>query len=321
MIRAALLLLAPVLALAPRTAGAQQAPAAPARESSFERSTVEVEPSRGPIGAVVIDNRYGDVRVEGHDGDTVVIHAYKRAPDDAALERLKVSLVADPRGGLRIGTRLAEGREGARLAAGSIRIDLVVQAPRDAAVSAKLFKGAVQVTGMENGADLETEEGDIEVRHASGRIETDAARGHQQFTEVVGDLQARGQFGDVDLDRVRGKRLETMLHQGKVTGRRITSRNLTIWVTRGDIRIEGIVLAGGTWRLMTRTGNIEVKLAQGTPLSLRARARNGEVSLPSALRAARRDDRGWTLASSQQRARTQAMLELAANIGNIAVSF
>ncbi len=304
-----------VLAAAPAPAAAQTA-----RESSFERSVVEVAPSKGPIDQLVIDNRYGDVRVEGHDGDTVVIHAFKRAADDAALERLKVSLVADPSGALRIGTRLAEGREGAAVAAGSIRIDLVVQAPRDAAVSATLFKGAVQVRGMENGADLRTEEGEIDVRNSSGRITTHTARGKQQFSEIVGELEAAGQIGDLQLEMIRGKRLQAMLHQGTVMGRRISSRNLTIWVTRGDIRIEGVAAAGGSWRLMTHNGNVEVRLAPSAAVALRARARSGQVNLPSALRAARRDDQGWTVASNAARARA-AMLELAANVGNIAVSF
>jgi len=304
-----------VLAAAPGAASAQQA-----RESSFERSVVEVAPSTGPIDKLVIDNRYGDVRVEGHDGDTVVIHAFKRAADDTALERLKVALVADPSGALRIGTRLAEGREGAAVAAGSIRIDLVIQAPREAAVSATLFKGTVAVRGMENGADLKTEEGEIDVRNSSGRITTHSALGKQQFSEIVGELEAAGQIGDVELEMIRGRRLQAMLHQGTVVGRRISSRNLTIWVTRGDIRIEGVAAAGGKWRLMTHNGNVEVRLAPGAAIALRARARGGQISLPSALRAARRDDQGWTVASSAQRARA-AMVELAANVGNIAVSF
>ncbi|HTM22609.1 MAG TPA: DUF4097 family beta strand repeat-containing protein [Kofleriaceae bacterium] len=304
------------LLLAPRAAAAQE------HTGSFERSVVEVEPSAGPIAAVTIDNRYGDVRVEGHDGDTVVIHAFKRAGDDDALERLKVSLVSTPSGGLRIGTRLAEGREGARIAAGSIRIDLVIQAPRDAAVSARAFKGNVQLFGMENGARLDTEEGDIEVRHASGKIETDAARGKQQFSEIVGDLQARGQFGAMELDTVRGLRLEAMLHEGSVIGRRITSRNVTVWISRGNIRIDGTATLGGSWRLMTYQGDVEVRLGRALPMTVRARARSGQVHLPPQLRAAPRDDDGWTLASNQQRAaRAEAMLELASSIGNIAVSF
>ncbi len=307
------------LALAPRAAARAQEPA---REGSYERSVVEVEPSAGPIAEVAIDNRYGDVRIEGHDGDTVVIHAFKRAADDATLERLKVALVSTPTGGLRIGTRLAEGREGARIPAGSIRIDLVIQAPRDAAVAAKAFKGNVWVKGMENGADLDTEEGDIEVRHASGKIETDAARGKQQFSEIVGELQARGQYGDVELDTVRGMRLSAMLHHGTVVGRHITSRNVTVWISRGDIRIEGSASIGGTWKLMTHQGNVEVRLGPSTPMTVRARARSGQVALPSTLHAAPRDDKGWQTASNQQRAaRAQAMLELQASIGNIAVSF
>jgi putative adhesin len=175
---------------------------------------------------------------------------------------------------------------------------------------------------MDNGAQLDTEEGDIEVRNASGKIETDAARGKQQFSEIVGDLQARGQYGAMELDTVRGLRLEAMLHEGSVIGRRISSRNVTVWISRGNIRIDGTAGLGASWRLMTYQGDVEVRLARAMPMILRARARSGQVHLPPQLRVAQRDDDGWTVASSQQRAaQAQALLELASTIGNIAVSF
>jgi len=305
--------------VAPRVAAAQ-APA-PAPVSSFEKSAVEVQPSHGPIHAVIIDNTYGDVRVEGHDGDTVVIHAFKKAPDDASLERLKVSLLAEPSGALHIGTRLGTGGEGTRLAAGSVRIDLVIQAPRDAAVSARVWNGSLVVAGMENGADLEANDGLIEVSHASGKIATQAAQGDQRFSEVVGDVEARAVVGNVDLDAVRGRRLDAMLRRGRVVGRRVASAEVKISVIDGDVDLQGTATVNSRWRVVTYRGNVAVKINEGVPVTIKARTRSGDVGLPAALRAAHRDDQGWTVASSQQRARTQAMLELAANIGNIAVSF
>ena len=64
-----------------------------------ERDVVELAPARGvSIKSIDVDNRLGDVRIEGHDRDNISILAIKRAPDMETIERLKVSLVPDPNG-------------------------------------------------------------------------------------------------------------------------------------------------------------------------------------------------------------------------------
>src|SRR5262249_2350469 len=65
---------------------------------------VEVQPPGKGYKRVTIDNALGNVRIEGHDGAGVIIETNKRAPDEETLDRLRVSLVPDPDGTVRITT-------------------------------------------------------------------------------------------------------------------------------------------------------------------------------------------------------------------------
>lgn len=289
-------------------------------EGVYERGVVEVEPSVSAIRTVHIENHLGDVRIEGHDSDRVVIHAFKRAPDDATLERLKVILVPDPNGVVRIGSRIATGAEMKRLSAGAVRIDLVVHAPRSAAVVGAVWNGALSVSGMDNGAELSANEGDIVVESSSGRIVTSSALGAQKLREIVGEVDARGMYGELDLEIVRGRRLAATMHEGRVVARRIKSRSVTVQVTRGDIVLHGEPQLGGSWSIITYRGNIEIAVARRAAMQIRARARRGTVKLPSAVQPARADSSGW-IAGNHGAARNPAQIELAAHLGNIRVDW
>lgn len=286
----------------------------------FERGVVEVQPSARPIEELTISNRLGSVRIEGHDSDTVIIHALKRAPDDDTLDRLKVSLLPDSNGVVRIETRVATGGELRPLRAGSVRIDLIIQAPRAAALQARVWNGALEVEGMDNGADLTANEGDISVDRTSGRIVTSSAQGRQRLTEIVGEVDARGLLGELAFDMVRGRRLEAVLHEGRIIAHRIRSRDVAIRVARGDIELHGIPALQGSWSVVTYRGNVQLQVSDRTAFLVRARARRGTVKLPDQLRAAREDGGGW-ISGQHGGTRHPANIEVAAAIGNIAVTF
>lgn len=120
---------------------AGEAAGSDARTGASEEVVVVLEtPDSEPIEVVTIDNHLGDIRIEGHDAKALVIHAYKRAPDDAALDQLRVSLVRAPGGRVLItaADRRAEMNE---LLGSPVRIELVVRAPRRAAVDVRIGEG------------------------------------------------------------------------------------------------------------------------------------------------------------------------------------
>jgi hypothetical protein len=290
----AALLLAPSLALAgpPESAPAQVAPppaaaqpAPPPGAAVYERDQVEVDPSAGVhVDELVVDNRLGAVRIEGHDREAVVIAAVKRAPDAETLERLKVTLIPDPSGAVHISTAMAPGPDARPIPSGSVEIDLVVKAPRSAQVKAQVWNDRLTLVGMENGAELLANDGEIGVQNASGTIVTHSAAGTQRFVEVVGKVDAQVIHGDVELAAVRGDRLDASVHDGRIQGRQMRVRQAWVSTIRGDIHFEGQAVAGGQYRITSLRGDIVVTLMSSAPISVEAFASAGTVTLPPRLR-------------------------------------
>jgi hypothetical protein len=294
-----------------------------ADDGVVERDVVELAPARGvSITSIDVDNRLGDVRVEGHDSNTISILAIKHAPDEETMERLKVSLVPDPNGPVTISTSLLAGQEARPVPAGSIRIDLVILAPRGARVQAEAWKGKLAVKGVDNGAELVTDDGDIDVTQVSGNVSTESAHGHHSFAEIYGAIDARAVQGDLDLDLVRGDHLAAVVQLGHVVAHRLRVRDLSVRITRGDAVIEGEAIPGGHYQIASYWGNVQVKLRGKTPVRIAANTRSGSVSLPARLR--RRETRAFgdseRVTGSLGNGRSPADLDLRTRVGSITVA-
>src|SRR5204863_4243245 len=96
----------------------------------IERARLEVQPAGRSFKQITIDNPLGDVVIEGYDGTAIQIETKKSAPDDEALERLRISLVPNPDGTVRITTTADRDKENKPLGRRAVRIDLKVRAPR-----------------------------------------------------------------------------------------------------------------------------------------------------------------------------------------------
>ena len=252
--------------------------AAWADKGVVERDKVDVSPAKGvTIDKVIIDNRFGKVTVKGHDSPGITIIAHKRAPDEATLDRLKVSLVPDPAGPVSINTALLASEEGRPLSAGSITIDLLVYVPRSARVDATTWTGAVALQDLDNGAAINTNEGDIDVKNCTGDIETHAAQGTQEFVEIFGDLQAEGISGAMIMKVVKGDRLGARMHDGTIAAKQVRAREVALRTTSGDIEFDGEAVNGGSVRIVSHSGNVRVSFRQGTALRVDAFSKRGAI--------------------------------------------
>lgn len=257
----------------------------PAPAGVYVQDLLEATPPPGThITRLQVDNRLGDIRIVGHDGPGLSIFAVKHAPDEVTLERLEVKMVQDPSGPVSIRTQLAPSREARPIAAGSARIDLVIRVPRDARLEATVWNGRLRVRGLDNGAQVSANEGDIAVAQVSGPIVADIAEGKQRFEHIYGDIETRSLVGDVDLDVIRGPRLETSVKDGNVTARRVKVRELEIHVIKGDVRVQGEAMAGGHYRIASYRGDITARIRRGVHARVSARAPRGRLSLPERLR-------------------------------------
>jgi hypothetical protein len=304
-----------VLAAAPAWAQTQDPTGAlDAGGSVYERDVVSVEPVVATT-LLSVDNRLGEVRVQGHDSDKIIISAYKQALDQETLERLEVTLVPDVGGSVRIATALTTGREARPVKSGSISLNLVIRAPRSARVEARVWNGRLEVAGMENGAELSSNRGSIEVKNASGTIVTHSASGEQTFQEIFGTVEAQSIAGRMDLAVVRGRRLDASVHDGRIDGRAVRVSELSLRATKGDIRLRAHALAGGSYRIGTISGDIAVEFASVAPVRVHARSRTGAVKLPGSL-SARSDDAGAWRGTRAGRGQP-AVIELRSRAGSI----
>jgi hypothetical protein len=248
-------------------------------EPVYETSTFQVAPvsKKKPITGVVVDNSLGDVRIEGHDGAGLIIETTKRANDHETLERLRVSLIPDPDGTYRIDTLINDLTGGKPVSVGSVRIDLVIHAPRDAHVDGRVGDGTLALVNMDAGGELDAATGRIEVKNVAGPVFARSVDAPMSLTEVFGVIDAQVVAGDVSLDTIRGDRLSASVHKGKIEGRRVRSREVELITTSGDVDLEGEAPVGAAILIASVRGSIDVRMRGAGGLAVRARGRKVDL--------------------------------------------
>jgi len=254
-----------------------------------ERARLEVAPGGKAFEQITIENPLGDVIVEGYDGTSILIETKKAAPDQDALERLRISLVPNPDGTVRISTTADGGREVRPLARSAVRIDLVVRAPRDARIDAAVSSGKLEVVNMDAGGELDTASGPISVRNVAGGLSTHSVTGPTSLAQVFGSVDAQTISSDLELDTIGGERLVAYANRGKIAGRRVRARHVELTTTDGGIVLEAETALHGRLIVASLKGDVEVRLRRQGPVAIRARG--GKVDLGSATLVAHRD--GW----------------------------
>lgn len=315
--RAALVLATAAILAAPGRAQADSDSRAAARATSdaapgvIAQTELEVGPAGKRITRVEVDNPLGNVRVIGHDAPGLRITAVKRAPDDGTLARLRVSLTPDAAGPMRIITAVDPGKETRPVTRRLVQIDLVIEAPRDAWVDGRTGDGLLELINMDAGGELDSASGAVIVRNVSGPVTAHTVDAALSLAEVFGVVEAGALAGDVTLDTIRGDRLVATAHAGRISGRRVRSRNLELTTTSGDIDIEGHLVAGGTVRIATVRGRVNVALRGAATV----RASAPSVTLVKAGEV--REEAGGWRAAQYGAVRTAAAIELVSRHGAV----
>jgi hypothetical protein len=246
-----------------------------------ERATLTVAAGRRPIRAVSIDNPLGDVTIEGHDGTSVQIESIKHAPDADTLARLRVTLVPDPDGTVRLTSALGDGRERPPAALGTIRIDLVVRVPRAARVEGRVGRGTLEARNLDAGAELDAGAGAIVVANVAGGVLARSVDGNQHFAQVFGNLDAHAVDAELELDTVRGANLTAQVYRGAIAGRGLASRRMRLTAVHGDITVATEAQPGGSIIVSSIDGSVNVTVHSPGRIKVRARA-GGTLTLAGA---------------------------------------
>lgn len=289
----------------------------------FEKDFVEIQTPEGvKVDKVSIDNRLGNVSVQGHDHPYISIQSFKRADDTQALERLVVSLIPDASGHVRVSTALRAGEELRPLRKGSVSVDLLVYVPRTAEIHAQLWKGELQVSKVDNGANLKVDKGSIDVKQVSGRVVSHMRRGDQAFSQLFGDLQAQGIEGELGMHDIQAKQLHASLVRGKITGRNLKSKDLQLRNVFGDIDLEARFTPGGKYLVVSRKGKVTVAFRGDTLVAMTVVS--PEASIDSALAPKRLGTSLWEAHFGMQKGQAKgrvrpAHLEIRSSSGSVAL--
>lgn len=281
-----------------------------------ERSRLEVQPVTGKaIKQISIDNPLGDVKVEGYDGTSILIETRKQAPDEEGLDRLRVSLVPNPDGTVRITTTADGGKEFKSVARSAMRVDLIVRAPREARVEAMVSAGTLEVNNMDAGGELDSASGSISVQNVQGALSTHTVTGPTSLTQVFGSVDAQTLSSHLAFDSIRGERLVASANKGSIAGRRVRSRDVELTTTDGKITLEAESSLRSRLVVASLRGDIDVKLRRNGVLIVRARGT--KVNLGSAMAHAKSQADGWvqTQIGILQAKQAPALVELRSRYG------
>jgi hypothetical protein len=297
------------LALVLATAGVAAAEPQPA----VERSRLEVQPGGKPIKQLSIDNPLGDVKIEGYDGTSIQIETRKQAPDDEGLDRLRVSLVPNPDGTVRITTTADKPVEAKPVARSAVRIDLVIRAPRNAHVDATVAAGKLEVINMDGGGELDSASGPLSVRNVQGELYTHTVSGATTLAQVFGSVDAATISADMDLDTIAGEKLFASANRGRIAGRRVRSREIELTTTEGRIMLEAEAALHGHLVVASLRGDVEVHLHRHGPVYLRARGSKVDLGQQQTVHP---QPNGWS-ETTFGRGDQPALVELRSTYGNV----
>jgi hypothetical protein len=286
-------------------------------QGMVERARLEVQPGGKPIKELSIDNPLGDVKVIGYDGASLMIETRKVGPDEEALDRLRVSLVPNGDGTVRIATTADGGAELKKLARSAVRIDLIVRAPRAARVEAVASAGALDVENMDAGGDLDTASGPISVRNLQGELSTHTVSGATSLAQVFGSVDAQTLASDLQLDTIGGERLFASANRGKIAGRRVRAREVELTTVDGKIVLEAEAPLRGHLVVASLRGDVDVQLRRRGAVRIRAHAVKLDLGAASAGATARPD--GWVESQLGELAAgtLPALVELRSSYGNV----
>ena len=243
---------------------------ASADDGANEKARVDVAPSGHAFTSITVDNPLGDIRVEGYDGNAIRIETHKHAPDEDTLDRLRVSLVPNADGTVRIKTTADGGPEMKPVGRGAVRIDLIIRAPHDAHVEATSSSGKLELQNMDAGGELDSASGPISVHNVQGELFTHSVSGQTTLDSVFGSVDAQSLSSDVDLDSINGEKLVATVDHGHIAGRRVRSHDIELTVNDGKITLEAEASLRGRIRVASLRGDVEVKLHRHGPVVVRA---------------------------------------------------
>jgi len=144
--------------------------------------------------------------------------------------------------------------------AGNTKADIYVTAPAHTALKLKTSNGRIDIRGTTRGGTLETSNGAIVLDDVKGEFDATTSNGAVEIDTIDGKASVRTSNGRVTLRQAKGE--------------------FNARTSNGTVSFSGEMTPGGSNRLVTSNGSIEVELTGTLSLNIDASTSNGEVKHP-----------------------------------------
>jgi DUF4097 and DUF4098 domain-containing protein YvlB len=172
---------------------------------SQKYSQTEALPTK-KIGAgahIAIQTARGSISVHAGDGDELRVTANKSASDsneseaDRRMEEVK-AVIEQTSDGYRVYPANQKDSDG------DVGVDLEVEIPRKASVTATTSRGDITLAGVAGAIDADTHNGDVEIHDAGSDVAVKLEKGDLRITGVAGNLRLSGRGNEIDVSDVAG---------------------------------------------------------------------------------------------------------------------
>ncbi len=244
-----------------------------------------------------------EISVKQKDGENVRVTAKITANTNARLELPHVEVKYDDDNSLTVNAVWPDrtGEEG---------VGFEIEVPAVSGIHARTQNDAIEVVGLSGRAELKSTNGPIKIRnhdgpviaktsndkvvvdHVTGDLNLNTSNDRITISDNVGNISARTSNGPISVIRSKGEielnttndRIEIRNHHGAVSAQTSNDRIMISDVTGGvkarttndDIEISG---AHQSVNAETSNSRISIDLSDESPSPVKARTRNGNVSL------------------------------------------
>lgn len=222
-----------------------------------------------------IENRNGDVVVDGEDRGDGHLQVTKRTRRGVDLDRVSVTVAAED-GQVRLAPSIpSDVREG------WVSLDVHLTVPGGVAVDrVRTENGTVDVSETAGDPTLRSSNGDVRARDVAGVVHARTTNGDVTVrdTDGVGDVESVNGDLTVEIAAIDGPTLfETVNGDIDVTIAPGVDCSLSASVTNGEIEITGLGFGDGT----TNRGSVSGRIGEGGP-SLEITTQNGRIEVSGA---------------------------------------
>jgi len=155
-------------------------------------------------------------------------------------------------------------------------VDYTITVPAWMALSLEGMYTTIDVSGVRGAVSAESLEGDITVKgpaesmkleSVQGRIIAEGARGAATLTTVSNGIEASDMHGDLIAETV----------SGSIVLRGINAKMVEAETVSGSITLDGRIIDGGTYTLLTHSGGVMVTVAEGSNVNIATATGSGSV--------------------------------------------